>query len=671
MISAKSWFNKAIYKNVLHRFKWGSFLYFVILFFAGPFIFLVQKPEEMARQTAVDFKDIESLLNEQTFRIFPILMAIAVPTVVAVMVYNAVHNPRHSVFLHSLPTDRKSNYISLLCGAFTLMIVPVAIITAVFMLLSCAGYGRLIGIVPALRWFADNAFVLIFMFSVASVSAFLTGNGFASAAVNVLLHVLTLVLALAIVTAGDNFIYGFTGEYSFAEFLVDKTPVAWVMENFGQLNSKLKITHVLVYALLAVLMYVFAYFLYKKRKMENCGDVAAFAVFKPILKYTVTACAAIASSAVAAEIDIAGIGFKIFVIAAVSAIVYFASEMLITKSFRVFKAYKGFAVFACCFAAATSFFALTNVFGYETYVPTPDSVKEILLYDWGTNAKPYVTDKAVIENAVEIHKSFIKDIPVFNRDAADGNVLSFTYNLKNGKTVKRQYRVNDADVKKTMNMLFESSDYKMKYTGLKYLNVENLKNVNLVLSSSMQSGGEYAWAMNEDTQPLFEAVKKDVKMLSYDKYTACTPVSFYVNISMSDEENAVQKVFSNKTDYGYYDFTVSMNGYFKNTLEFLSQKGYDTLIKNNILSSDFAITEEPIEFNHTVPYSYTVDCEQITISADDASKVYDEYAFREEKDSEQKYYCLYSRKNDTDNKYDYFIKIPVGELPDYLRKYVK
>ncbi len=670
MISAKSLFNKAVYKNVIHRFKWGSILYFVILFFAGPFIFLLQKPSEMARQTAVDFNNVKSLLNIQTFRIFPMIMAIAVPTVVAVMVYNAVHNPRHSVFLHSLPTDRKSNYISLLCGAFTLMLVPLAVITVIFMLLSCTGYGRLIGITPSLRWFADNVFVLFLMFSFASVSAFLTGNGFASAAVNALLHVLMLVMALAIVTAGDNFIYGFAGEYSFAEFLVNKTPVVWVMENFGQLNSKLKITEVLVYVLAAVLMYVLAYFLYQNRKMESCGDVAAFDVFKPILKYTVTASAAVASSAVAAEIDIAGVGFKIFIIAAVSAIVYFASEMLIAKSFRVFKAYKGFAVFACCFAAVISFFAFTNVFGYETYVPAAGDVKEISLYDWHTDAKPVVSDEAVIQNAIEFHKSFIKDIPVSNRDINNGNMLSFTYKLKNGKTIKRQYRVKDTDMTSTMNMMFESSDYKMQYTMLKYLNVENLKNVNLILSSSMQSGGEYAWALNEDTRPLFDAIKKDVKMLSYDKYTAYTPVSFYINISMSEEENAVQKVFSNKSEYGYYDFTVSLNGYFENTLKFLKQKGYDTLIKNNILSSDFAITEQPIDFSNTVPYSSAVNCEQIIISPEDASKLYDEYAFKEEDDSEKTYYCLYSQENDINNKYDYFIRIPVDKLPDYLVKYI-
>lgn len=671
MISAKSLFNKAVYKNTLHRFKWGSFLYFIILFFSGPFLFLMRSPDEMKKNYVYGVNYINSLLYDGSFRIVPFLFAAAVPTVVALLVYNGVHSPRHSVFLHSLPTDRKSNYFSCLCGAFTLMFLPVAANAVLYIVLTLSGYGRLIGIVPALNWFVANLFVLFVMFSVASFSAFLTGNGFAMVAINALVHTVTLILSLAIVTAGDNFIYGFAGNYSFAETLVRKTPIVWIFRTFIYDHSPFDSAAAWIYLAFAVIIYFLAYLLYKKRKMEYCGDVAAFRVFKPILKYSVTAFAAIASGAIIAGNHSIGIGFKIFVVAVVCAIVYFAAEMLITKSLRVFKSYKGFAAFAVCFGAVVSFFAFTSVFGYETYIPSPGEVKEVSLYDMYNYKEPFVSDEAAIKNVIHIHENAISDIPMYNPDTAEGSNISLVYKLKNGKTLKRKYSISENEADKAMNMMFESADYKVQYIGLKYLNIDNIKNTNLILSTAGTTRSGYAWALNENTKPLFEAIKKDISVLSYEKCYEYTPVSFYIDISMSKEENNKQKVFSRELTEGYYNFNVTINGNFKNTLEFLKEKGYDALAKNNIAGKNMYILDKPVKY--TDDYSVFSDGIKVLISPQDASRLYDEYGFVPDKTDVQTtdYYFIYGDAPGQDGLYDYFVRIPAQQLPDYLSKYVK
>lgn len=664
MISAKSLFNKALYQNSVHRFKWGSFLYFIILFFFGPFVFLIQKPSEMMKQYEYSsWYNNGSLIDNYEFRLVPILLAIAIPTIVALLVYNGVHNSKHGVFMHSMPTTRKSNYFTCALSAFTLMILPVAAITAIYILLSFVGYGKLIGIAAALRWFAVNVFVLIVMFSVASFSAFLTGNMFAMVGINVIIHIIPLVLALAIVTAGNNFIYGFSGEYSFAEFLVEKAPIVWIMKN-GLYSGSFKNPTWLCYFIFAVIVYFLTYILYKNRKMESCGDVAAFDVFKPILKYGVTVVAAIVSSAISVQTDIVGMWFKVFIVVVVCAIVYFASEMFITKSFRVFKAYKGFAAFFVCYAAVVSFFAFTSVFGYETYIPSAEHVKQISVYDWDNENEPFVSDESTIKKIIKAHKELTNDIPVINDKS--GHELNFVYKLDNGKIIKREYNVSYDELSKVMSLLFENSDYKLQYTNLKYLNTSNLIGVNLDMSTGDNG---YSWAMNENSEPLLEAVKKDMRELSYNEYESVSNIMFFINISISKEENIKLKIFDDKPIKDFYECHISINGNYKNTLEFLKDVGYGNLVKNYILRDGLFITEN-------IPVSdgdMLTEANMVLLDNIDAQKLYDEYAFSEDLDNENTTDCYYVFGKNQDEKYKYncFVKIPKNQMPDYLLKYVK
>ena len=91
-----SFFNKGIYKNTLSRFKWGAFLYFVLLFCAVPYALLTR---------SWDYSSI--FINErftgyfltEGYMLFPLLLAVAVPTITGVLIFNSVHSEKQSIFL--------------------------------------------------------------------------------------------------------------------------------------------------------------------------------------------------------------------------------------------------------------------------------------------------------------------------------------------------------------------------------------------------------------------------------------------------------------------------------------------------------------------------------------------------------------------------------------------
>ena len=126
MTLVTSLFNKGIYKNTLRRFKWGSFIYFIILFFSVPFGFMMRNPVDLKREYySSSFGEYENVLFSYSSFLIPMIVAIVVPTVVALLVYNYIHSSKHSVFAHSLPITRISNYFSSILAAFTLMFLPI------------------------------------------------------------------------------------------------------------------------------------------------------------------------------------------------------------------------------------------------------------------------------------------------------------------------------------------------------------------------------------------------------------------------------------------------------------------------------------------------------------------------------------------------------------------
>ncbi len=700
----KSLFNSGIFKNTVYRFKWGSFLYFIALFFSVPFMLIVSDFDRLAERIAGSSYYIPtSIILRSDYLTLPMILAVAVPTVVAVLVFNNVHSGKQGIFTHGLPVDRRTNYISNLAASFVLMAVPVLLTAIILMIMSFGKYGQLMTSMSVIYWAGLNLNMLFVMFSVAAFSAFLTGNIAAHIGINVFIHLVPMIIGWAIYIISEQLLYGFNEAHNFvATKLIDNNPIVWIFGRSLSLSDAEEVMPLFtrlqtwIYIIGAVAVYAVTYLLYKKRKIEACGDVAAFKVFKPILKYAVTTGAAIALFGILISMDM-GILAMIVVVLAITAIVYFAAEMLLNKSFKVFKgAYKGYLGFVLCCAIFISFFAYTSVFGYETRIPKLSEIESAGMHEAGGYGDTMIFDEPqMIKDTIEIHKEIISDIPTtradYGRDYDGRNrCLYITYKLNSGEIMRRSYIVPNEMFDKAMTKMYQSKAYKLRITLIDNVNIENVDN--LVLGTTC-SDFRFHISLNEDADDFMQAIKRDVEMLSYDemeKYDSSISVS--VEFSCDGEENKRLKYFkdsyldTNNPDvkYAYHNFRLIINSNYKNAYAFLKENGYYEQIVNQ-LGQSLVICKKPISKSGEI-INYKGDTgrfSEFLISAADCvnispvnEKILAEKLATSERGeiTDGKYYLIFAVSDNFGNDFhamNYAGMINAEEMPDYLKAYVE
>lgn len=219
-----------------------------------------------------------------------------------------------------------------------------------------------------------------------------------------------------------------------------------------------------IYAIVAVVLAVCAFLLYRVRRLESAGDVVAVNPMKPVFQYGVALCVGMAFGMATAMV--AG-GGEIMLMAAMpvwGVLGYFAARMLLEKSFKVFRHWKG------ALAVAVVFVALFCVVGYdltgfETRVPAPDSVASVEVYgfhavylgDSGDSFGQELDDPELLKLVNLLHKEAVAQRDEERQTQAQlGGVstqLMLDYHLKGGGTLSRRYSLwinpDEADVEGT------------------------------------------------------------------------------------------------------------------------------------------------------------------------------------------------------------------------------
>ena len=614
MTLKESLFNKGIFQAIIRRFRLGALLYFIILFLCVPIAFLTQNPYHLSQRYFgmgnPEFTNATSVIFRSGFMILPVIVTFFASTVVALLVYNFVHSSRHAIFTHSLPVSRRANYISTLCASFTLLSVPIILNSIILIIMSLCGYGQVIGVWASVVWALILLCIVFIMFSVSTMAAFLTGNSFALVAINLILLLLPVAVAMASSLFGDMFLYGFTEDNVVFEKIIMTSPIVWITD-FISRDAYLFFSHLKVWVFIgiALALYIASYFLYKNRRMEFCGDVAAFKIMRPILKYTVCAVTFIISLGIFSSMQMHFIFYYLLTVL-VTSIAYFACEMVLRKNLRAFKFYKGLIAFLIVAAAILSFMAFTSVFGFETRIPDIEDIEEASLYSNYSYEIPYVKDVAFIKQVTEFHEDMFLDIPVVKHsylkdmaiDYQNVSYITFKYKLKNGKELSRAYLIDHKTENDIMSVLFENVEYKKKVTGLFRINYENVKQ--LTLDSHLGSAS-YSLILNERTADFFTALDKDVSEMTYEEYIARSPFSMHVNLNLSYADNLTEKIFKPQIINGeenkniHYNFSLDILPTFSNSIKILRDSGYFDELKN-FYANNLYISTEPVYYENNI-----------------------------------------------------------------------
>ena len=217
------------------------------------------------------------------------------------------------------------------------------------------------------------------------------------------------------------------------------------------------------YALAGLVIALIALLLYRTRKSEMTGSTVAFPWATPIFKYGVAFCTAVALGQflyyfLFGQYRSSGndsLPGTILCMVAAGLVGYFVAEMLIKKSFRVFRTgAKGAAIVALALVllgVAMSF----DLTGYEKHVPDESEIESVF-YTFSGMTNVTTDDADTIRRLTAAHQAIVKNRNEQARiaDAWDADTLSqsdyddiepfslrLTYYLKDGSQLSRSYLV--------------------------------------------------------------------------------------------------------------------------------------------------------------------------------------------------------------------------------------
>ena len=365
--------------------------------------------------------------------------------------------PRTCALVNSLPLRRETVYFT----AVLTGLVPMLLCDALVCGILWASYGSSGAGARYFLWWLEMALLSnAGFYGFACFCGTLTGNVLVLPAVYVVLSCAVGLFEAAVRQVFRVLLYG----YAYSTLLLERlSPPLWLTEHSEKkilvatdaekgIAAEFEPTYLsytvglcaagLVFLLLGALII-------RKRHMETVGEVVAVPVLRPIFRLCMSLGCGLLGSAALVEAFLPQLrGTARFVALAVglcifAALGWFAAEMLIQKTLRVFDhGWKKIGVICACllvFAVLTEL----DVTGYEKRVP---AVSEIASIDMPYRMDGGVTDSRSLEAFVDFQRGIIAH-KAENEAYGDGQVyyLSLNYHLKNGTLYQRFYRIPEDD----------------------------------------------------------------------------------------------------------------------------------------------------------------------------------------------------------------------------------
>lgn len=456
MKSRISFYNKGFAKSLLRRFWPLWVLWLAVLLYA---------PLQLAGIKSIDyFRELDyinnvnrSLLETGTelakFSIF------AMP-VMAMAMLSYLYDRRSCGLVNSLPMRREEAYFT----AFLTGLVPMLLADVLAFLVMLAVCPRVPGVVSGHlgTWLLLVVLGTVAFYGLACFCGVLTGNIFVLPAVYAVLGCTAQVFEGAVHALLHTLVYGYTYQQEALSWLsplptvlmtlnvtmrhaptptdpwaADTVPAVFSVSGLGYLAAACAVG--LALGLLAVLIL-------KKRHMEAAGEIVAVPVLRPLFRICMAVGTAVVVACILCQEFLSrivygrGLAVCAFVLLALGAALgWFVAEMLIKKSLRVFRrGWKQIGIIAGLLVLL-AILAEADVTGYECAVPSPDEVASVRLQTGGSRE---LTDPESIAAYCAFHRGLVAHKAENERASSTRFwALPLTYTLKNGKTVRRIYRL--------------------------------------------------------------------------------------------------------------------------------------------------------------------------------------------------------------------------------------
>lgn len=440
-----SFYNLTLGRQLTARFWPLGAAYTLLLAILMPVRALIVQPPSYAFQQAY-----YTLSWARTFFFVFVPWGTMVAGIIAAMVVcSHLYTTRSANFTAALPPRRTALFLTHYLTGLLWLVIPL-LVTG---LLSTAAYLAKLPDDGAQVWqtlglgLGASVVALVLYYSLAVLCGMLTGHLLALPIFALVLNDLVLGVWYLLTRVFTTFYYGFPGSSSdIPAWVMWLTPALRLQETAVSISGgKSDPVGLAVYGVVGVLAALGAWGLYVKRPMERAGDVVAWAGLRPVFRYGVAVCSGLALGTLThmvLTLEQLGLALSILLWGVAGC---FVAQMLLTKSVRVLRYWKGAVAVALTLGALILVMVL-DLTGYETRVPDANRVTSVevsgLYSSPGDNAavldRARSTDPQTIQLAVQLHQALVEHR--YNpTDHSDLSQIWVTYTLSNGTHLSRYY----------------------------------------------------------------------------------------------------------------------------------------------------------------------------------------------------------------------------------------
>lgn len=641
-------FNIPLFKKQVKRFwpLWSLYSFGLLLFMPVYLLF-----------TARGFLSAREIMQHYREYLLSIIadylpfVALIFGLLVAMAVWSYFYNSRAVSMIHSLPLSRGTIFLTNYLAGISFFLIP----NAVIFLLSIgveAGNGALdmqsLGL-----WFLALTLMCFFFYSFATLVAFVTGHILALPALYFIFNGLALALMTQLQMFFSEFLFGFAyGSIESVNWIG-----RWLTPVFAMLRGRAYLTYqvagngnllaegmirterlsvILIYAAVGLLMAVAAYLLYRRRKLETAGEVVTEAFLRPVFKYGTAICGSLGlgtfSYTMLSSVLPQGVILALLCFIVWGVICYFAAEMLLKKSFRVIREGMRGCVVLVCLVVVFVVGAKWDPFGYGRTLPQLDDVTSVQMIgsSMGSDYRMDVegeTDSAQMEKIIAFHENVIqnkKEIetvtegkePAFliaeesysedlglSLATTRTEYVSITYTMKNGKEIAREYRIpiskdlleEETSPANQLDALVNQPEWILHGVFPKGAQEETLLQIRIDSFETTEGDGAYgnSWTQGnkmlsgEEARLLCEAVQKDIQggrlgrtyLLQNEAFLRSTYVNqlhftFWKAGGLTEQRTEIEQGYlSHLTEDPYIETSVSLAPTANETLRVLKELG--------------------------------------------------------------------------------------------------
>lgn len=631
MQSKTSFFSWAIFKKNLKKTAIVGILYFVIWTLAMPVFFIdylkwsLDDPSLTAEQRLYRLNyDFASSIRSTEYTwlvMFAVIICCAI-------VFKYLFIKRDNYMIHAFPVSRKALFFSGAAAVFVTLAVPTILNTIVMFVVGLTHGVTHLSLI--FYWMFANLGTILFFTGLATFSLMLTGQLVTGIIFYFIFNTLWLAMefTLRMIETVVGFGLGTLGSMGDYNAL---TPVVFInnhcnimlMPNYdksmmlsGYTAQRGSIGIMIGYIVAGIVLLAVAMAIYNKKKLESVND---FIPLKPVqvvfsvgMSFFVSAFIGVGFADLVASLAEASYGGQVtalcFATIVIGVVLFFAIQMLIDRSVRVFTARR---VKLCAIYSAGALVVLLamtfDLFGVEKKIPEQDQI----VWAGISGNQSFVFDGAdEIDQVRKIHaaildnKKEIRDMK-YTRDDVEGTSYTIKYKLANGKSLTREYYLKDdnvvggrdyaATVALVRNLLNDPTRIKEHVIG-KFYDSCDVREINFTVVKWNEEGQYFDSFYPEMTKSenrqkevrreIYEALLKDIDA---GVLFQCGPANqyddknnyyndFYMELTTADSIVTDEDVFYGWSDtYGgqYYRYlNVTLNKDCINTLKALKDNGY-------------------------------------------------------------------------------------------------